>query len=263
MEKNINKLNCFASKYDKLLRYIAAGIALAIFLLSLGSRGSIISLYSMSMSNMIFYLLDSFTDFPVRYPNFIISFFNILAAIALLTLSIGLFLDKNKGVFIALAVSCGAEFLLLICRLFVFPGSVYTFFAAWSCAFFLLLLLSFIFKGKKSLYLGLCAGITILTGTALKYYFIASGTILTSAPRSGRLLWTVIGAIAYTILAVAFGLIYSQQNPVERPLPQKSVKPETTTESRIESLTNLKELLDTGIITQEEFDAKKQQILEL
>ncbi|MBQ8179926.1 MAG: SHOCT domain-containing protein [Candidatus Methanomethylophilaceae archaeon] len=36
-----------------------------------------------------------------------------------------------------------------------------------------------------------------------------------------------------------------------------------TEEERIESLRRYKELLDDGIITQEEFDAKKKQLLEL
>ena len=33
------------------------------------------------------------------------------------------------------------------------------------------------------------------------------------------------------------------------------------TDNRIEELTKLKDLLDTGVISQEEFDAKKKQIL--
>ena len=35
------------------------------------------------------------------------------------------------------------------------------------------------------------------------------------------------------------------------------------TDNRIEELTKLKDLLDTGVITQEEFDAKKQQLLQI
>lgn len=35
------------------------------------------------------------------------------------------------------------------------------------------------------------------------------------------------------------------------------------TDNRIEELTKLKDLLDAGVITQEEFDAKKKQILEM
>ena len=44
----------------------------------------------------------------------------------------------------------------------------------------------------------------------------------------------------------------------------KMVKQPTKTaksNDRIEELTKLKDLLDTGVITQEEFDAKKKQIL--
>ena len=44
----------------------------------------------------------------------------------------------------------------------------------------------------------------------------------------------------------------------------KTVKQPTKTaksNDRIEELTKLKDLLDTGVITQEEFDAKKKQIL--
>lgn len=39
--------------------------------------------------------------------------------------------------------------------------------------------------------------------------------------------------------------------------PPKTVK----SDNRIEELTKLKDLLDTGVITQEEFDMKKKQIL--
>ena len=46
----------------------------------------------------------------------------------------------------------------------------------------------------------------------------------------------------------------------------KTVKQPTKTaksDNRIEELTKLKDLLDTGVITQEEFDAKKKQLLNL
>jgi hypothetical protein len=45
--------------------------------------------------------------------------------------------------------------------------------------------------------------------------------------------------------------------------PKVEATPAMSVENQIETLKKLKDLLDTGIITQEEFDAKKKQIMQL
>lgn len=57
----------------------------------------------------------------------------------------------------------------------------------------------------------------------------------------------------------------SKKNEPENPItePTKPAEPTQSVDDQIETLKKLKELLDVGILTQEEFDAKKKQILGL
>ena len=54
-----------------------------------------------------------------------------------------------------------------------------------------------------------------------------------------------------------FGMNLAQQ------LDEKASKSTITLDEQIEMLTKLKSLLDSGILTQEEFDKKKKEIMEL
>ena len=45
--------------------------------------------------------------------------------------------------------------------------------------------------------------------------------------------------------------------------PAKSSAPEMSTDEKIETLKKLKELVDMGILTQDEFDLKKKELLGL
>jgi len=46
-------------------------------------------------------------------------------------------------------------------------------------------------------------------------------------------------------------------------LDEKAMKPSLSLDEQIEALTKLKSLLDAGILSQEEFDRKKQEIMDL
>jgi|GEM_PF-420587 len=63
------------------------------------------------------------------------------------------------------------------------------------------------------------------------------------------------------ILSVTKGVLGKKTNEEERPKIETS--PAMSVDDQIETLKKLKDLLDTGIITQEEFDAKKKQIIGL
>jgi membrane protease subunit (stomatin/prohibitin family) len=51
------------------------------------------------------------------------------------------------------------------------------------------------------------------------------------------------------------------QQAAPPPAPASAAPAATSAADRIEALKNLKELLDTGVLTQAEFDAQKQQLL--
>jgi hypothetical protein len=52
-----------------------------------------------------------------------------------------------------------------------------------------------------------------------------------------------------------------QAPPAAAPPPAPAAPAATSAADRIEALKNLKELLDSGVLTQAEFDAQKQQLL--
>ena len=70
--------------------------------------------------------------------------------------------------------------------------------------------------------------------------------------------WTVLLATAVMLTCVVV-----QNTPQNKPAKTSQPTIAQKTENRIGELTKLKELLDTGVITQEEFDAKKKQLLNL
>jgi Short C-terminal domain len=52
----------------------------------------------------------------------------------------------------------------------------------------------------------------------------------------------------------------AQYEPQDAPAPQPPAAP-SVDDNMVNQLTNLKKLLDTGVLTQDEFDAQKQKIL--
>lgn len=68
--------------------------------------------------------------------------------------------------------------------------------------------------------------------------------------------WTVLLATAAMLTCVVV-----QNTPQNKPIKTSQPTIAQKTDNRIDELTKLKDLLDAGAITQEEFDAKKKQIL--
>ena len=69
------------------------------------------------------------------------------------------------------------------------------------------------------------------------------------------------GGVVTEVLNATKDLIGKKADEAE--VPQAQTEDTVSLDSQIEALKKLKDLLDTGIISQEEFDAKKKQILGL
>ena len=67
--------------------------------------------------------------------------------------------------------------------------------------------------------------------------------------------------LVFPVAIGAFSFDNENVPPLTKRIP--SVPAQKSAEKPIESITKLKELLDMGVITQEEFDAKKKQLLGL
>lgn len=82
-------------------------------------------------------------------------------------------------------------------------------------------------------------------------------------PKLGNIAYEVRTAIllVFPVAIGAFSFDNENVPPLTKRIP--SVPAQKSAEKPIESITKLKELLDMGVITQEEFDAKKKQLLGL
>ena len=89
-------------------------------------------------------------------------------------------------------------------------------------------------------------------------FIMFNSPILTAAPGvgCGSVITTILGI---AILAAIVCIVLAAKKGKSQP---KAHEPASTTE-RVEQLTQLKGLLDSGAITQEEFDQKKKEFLNL
>ena len=78
-----------------------------------------------------------------------------------------------------------------------------------------------------------------------------------------------VGAVAVTAGKAGANAAEAEAAPPEQPAPEQQVAPEAAPETAapsadqsMEELTKLKGLLDSGVLTQAEFDAQKQKILQ-
>jgi hypothetical protein len=111
---------------------------------------------------------------------------------------------------------------------------------------------------KSTKKLGIAAGII----AAVRFLF----SLIINLIVDGLLGLTFTGFLSYLALivgALMIGLSASDNAAKEIPATaaSKATMVEKNSESQIDRLTKLKSLLDSGVITQEEFDQKKKQIL--
>ena len=90
----------------------------------------------------------------------------------------------------------------------------------------------------------------------------AAGTVGTVATESLQAAGGAVGS-ALGAAGQIFGSVLSKAKKEKRALPQQSPKTADSFEDNLEKVKKLKELLDCGVLTQDEFDAKKYELLGL
>lgn len=120
----------------------------------------------------------------------------------------------------------------------------------------ILLAVSSLCKGKKA---------NVFAVLACVSYLIGSVQLISAVMKMGGNSWlitltrTVMTGIMYFLL----GIVYSKMPSAKKARVNQNVSSVTVVQgSQIERLSRLKDLLDKEIITQEEFDAKKKEIME-
>lgn len=121
------------------------------------------------------------------------------------------------------------------------------------CVFCVLGILSYVLLmcavGKKQSALKLCIAATIIAISTTIVNWIEYSTVLT--------INRIFNLLIRTLSIVLSGLVLKNE-PVKKRSSATATQPSV---SKVEALTKLKSLLDAGAISQEEFDAKKKQLL--
>ncbi len=180
----------------------------------------------------------------------------ILEMLAVLVLAVGMF----AGIFTLLPVGAGIYCLAYIVdTIMSFNGSIINLFALlnlFALAGYVFFALS-VGQREASIRYGLVS-IIILLVSRLAFYYLVYDYIY---PNLFYFVFTNLYQTAIASVSIFLTDIVLQNTP--QGYSSKTMKQigRQTKSDRIEELTKLKDLLDTGAITQEEFDAKKKQIL--
>ena len=180
----------------------------------------------------------------------------ILEMLAVLVLAVGMF----AGIFTLLPVGAGIYCLAYIVdTIMSFNGSIINLFALlnlFALAGYVFFALS-VGQREASIRYGLVS-IIILLVSRLAFYYLVYDYVY---PNLFYFVFTNLYQTAIASVSIFLTDIVLQNTP--QGYSSKTMKQigRQTKSDRIEELTKLKDLLDTGAITQEEFDAKKKQIL--
>ena len=180
----------------------------------------------------------------------------ILEMLAVLVLAVGMF----AGIFTLLPVGAGIYCLAYIVdTIMSFNGSIINLFALlnlFALAGYVFFALS-VGQREASIRYGLIS-IIILLVSRLAFYYLVYDYVY---PNLFYFVFTNLYQTAIASVSIFLTDIVLQNTP--QGYSSKTMKQigRQTKSDRIEELTKLKDLLDTGAITQEEFDAKKKQIL--
>lgn len=208
----------------------------------------------------------SFVNDVVRISS--ITFLNVLPLIGFILMAVSMF----SGVYELLAVGAGVQaipYLIALVRWLGHLGSKYALtYVIYSILFIVgcALVIYFVFKRQSAVKIGVFITILLLIGRGVS-----------GIPEMSRYAKDIDLTHLYLILiAPLTNLFYNYclpiilsglvlvNTPKNRPAKEiPAVKEANTSNSQIDSLVRLKELLDAGAITQEEFDEKKKQILGL
>lgn len=244
MKKTLGKIDEFAVKNIKILTYIAAGLAIILFASTIkASYGNI--------QDLSFYIDVNEWLFAC------ILLLGILLRIGYLVLGIGLLTRESRIVHIALTVMAASLFVIFLFR--VIWGVKFLSFVYYLADFLaaLFILISFVYRTKNSSteYRALIFGII---ATFLRLFYVVWGLIALSFSFN---FIKFDMCILYAVLA----MVLSAKNGLEASdVSKKSVVSAQSHGIRsLDKLMQLKELLDAGIITREEFDAKKKELIEV
>lgn len=193
--------------------------------------------------------------------------FHALSAIGALLMAASMFFAEYE----ILMVGAGVQALAWFIHIFPFEANSF-FFSILRILFHMLLIAGYVVlafathRNKAACKYGLISIALLGTGYIVEYSLFANldiftvGSIMMEASFFHRLCSPIFSALD-DIIPVAPPLILAcvvlENTPQTRRI--KAIK--QTPDNRIEELTKLKDLLDTGVITQEEFDAKKKQLL--
>lgn len=240
MKKTLGKIDEFAVKNIKILTYIAAGLAIILF-------ASSIKVFFDSINSFWYFIDVNEWFFACNHLSLI------FLCIGSLVLGIGLLTKERRIVHIALTVNvaCLFEKLLYSAIYSVMFRYVVVYLTEFLAALFILM--SFVYRTKNS---------------STEYRSLIFGIIATFI----MLFSSVWSHIAFSFAFIRFGgcilcpvlaMVLSAKNGLEASdVSKKSVVSAQSHGIRsLDKLMQLKELLDAGIITREEFDAKKKELL--
>lgn len=201
----------------------------------------------------------SFVDKVVYISS--ISFLNVLPLIGFILMAVSMF----SGVYELLAVGAGVRaisHLIGLVRQLGHLGSEYALILVIYNILFLVgyaLVIYFVFKRQSAVKISILISVLLLIGQGVYYIpTIASGMELR------YLVSNLIGRFDDSCLPIILAGFVLANTPKNRPAKEiPAAKKAETSNSQIDNLVRLKELLDAGAITQEEFDEKKKQILGL
>lgn len=196
-------------------------------------------------------LLDMFKGGPILgLPGSLLALVGILVGTVLL--AAGILLAKSKFMAIGVLINIGSEILRVIIGLLYIRhwlpefGNLYIAWH-WVCPIMTWILIAIaLIKRDKAMPL-CCIAAVVSSGVSL---------LLDDIPAVYRITYVLI----YFTIAL---LGYVLQNGMQSVFASRPVETPKTASNQFENLIKLKDLLDSGAITQEEFDQKKKELLEV
>lgn len=147
-------------------------------------------------------------------------------------------------------LAVGSAMQALYWVIFIFTGGKFYYKIFVVIAYILLAMA--VFQRKKSLTMGIISAISVVLSFVVFQ--------ITNYSWWGAIFYSVKSTVCESV-GVLLACMVLQNTPQIQTVKIKQPAIAQKTDNRIEELTKLKDLLDTGVISQEEFDAKKKQIL--
>ena len=191
-------------------------------------------------------------DSGIRYGTYY-TIAHIITILPLLAMAAGLFLNQPTVTMIGAGIEAAEALIRVIANIREYEGffSSNIIFILWGAAFVLAALACYQFDQSKLLGMG-AAGAYIV------------GALL------GKLIWNwdIIPCLLTAAAFILIGLAFDHYTPAPAAAQVRPAQPVQTAQpaqagDSLAQVAKLKELLDRGILTQEEFDAKKRELLKL